>query len=248
MKYWSKEDEIVAQFDYLWQGGPEFAQSEHFRFGTDSVLLGNFVNLSGAKRAADLGCASGVILLLMLSRNNTLHVTGLEINADAAALAEENMRHNNLSERSTILLGDIRNVRTMLKSGSFDVVVSNPPYYAVTTGEVSPDADRAKARGEVACTLDDLCAAASFLCRWDGKFAVVYRPDRLPELFEAMRKHGIEPKRMRIVCHNVSSVPSLVLVEGRRGGKPGMRLEKVLLLKEPDGTDTEEIKSIYHRE
>ena len=63
-----------------------------------------------------------------------------------------------------------------------------------------------------------------------------------------MRKHGIEPKRMRIVCHNVSSVPSLVLVEGRRGGKPGMRLEKVLLLKEPDGTDTEEIKSIYHRE
>ena len=136
----------------------------------------------------------------------------------------------------------------MLKSGSFDVVVSNPPYYAVTTGEVSPDADRAKARGEVACTLDDLCAAASFLCRWDGKFAVVYRPDRLPELFEAMRKHGIEPKRMRIVCHNVSSVPSLVLVEGRRGGKPGMRLEKVLLLKEPDGTDTEEIKSIYHRE
>ena len=215
----------MAQFDYLWQGGPEFAQSQHFRFGTDSVLLGNYVNLSAAKRAVDLGCASGVISLLMLSRNNTLHVTGLEINADAAALAVENMRHNGFSERSTIL-----------------------PYYAVTTGEVSPDADRAKARGEVICKLEDLCAAASFLCRWDGKFAVVYRPDRLPELFEAMRKYGIEPKRMRIVCHNVTSVPSLVLVEGRRGGKPGMKLEKVLLLKNPDGTDTEEIKAIYHRQ
>ena len=238
----------MAQFDYLWQGGPEFAQSEHFRFGTDSVLLGNYVNLSATKRAVDLGCASGVISLLMLSRNSSLHVTGLEINAEAAALAVENMRHNGFAERSTILLGDIRNVRGLLRAGSFDVVVSNPPYYAVTTGEVSPDADRAKARGEVACTLEDLCAAASFLCRWDGRFAVVYRPDRLPELFEAMRKYGIEPKRMRIVCHNVTSVPSLVLVEGRRGGKPGMKLEKMLLLKNPDGTDTEEIKAIYHRQ
>ena len=242
-----KGEVLVAQFDYLWQGGPEFAQSEHFRFGTDSVLLGNYVNLTGAKRAIDLGCASGVISLLMLSRNETLHVTGLEINEEAAALAGENMAHNGLNQRSTILCGDICKVRGMLPAGAFDVVVSNPPYYAVTTGDVSPDAARAKARGEVACTLDDLCAAAAYLCRWDGKFAVVYRPDRLPELFEAMKRHGIEPKRMRIVCHTVSSLPSLVLVEGRRGGKPGLKFEKVLLLKNPDGSDTEEIKAIYHR-
>ncbi len=238
----------MAGFDYLWEGGPEFAQSEHFRFGTDSVLLGNFVNLSAAKQAADLGCAAGVISLLMLSRNSSLRVTGIEINADAAALAEENMEHNGLAARSTVLHGDIRNVREMLKSGSFDVVVSNPPYFAIERGEISSNTPRAIARGEVACTLDELCKAASFLCRWDGKFAVVYRPDRLPELFEAMRRNGIEPKRMRIVCHNILSVPSLVLVEGRRGGKPGLRLEKVLLLKNSDGTDTEEIKKIYHRQ
>lgn len=236
------------QFDYLWKGGPEFAQSEHFRYGTDSVLLGNYVNVTGAKRAIDLGCASGVISLLMLSRSETLHVTGLEINEEAVALAKENMLHNGLKDRSSILCGDISKVREMLPSGAFDIVVSNPPYYAVTTGGVSPDADRAKARGEVACTLDDLCAAAAFLCRWDGKFDVVYRPDRLPELFETMRRHGIEPKRMRIVCHSISSLPSLVLVEGRRGGKPGLKVEKVLFLKNPDGTDTDEIKSIYHRE
>ena len=238
----------VAQFDYLWEGGPEFAQSKHFRFGTDAVLLGNYMNLTGAKKAIDLGCASGVIALLMLARSRTVHVTGLEINADAADLAAENMAHNNLSDRSSILQGDIRKVRETLPAGSFDVVVSNPPYYALNTGRVSPDADRAAARGEVACTLDDLCAAASYLCRWGGKFAVVYRPDRLAELFTAMTGHGIEPKRMRIVCHDISSVPSLVLVEGIRGGKPGLKLEPVLLLKNPDGTDTEEIKRIYHRE
>ena len=115
----------MAQFDYLWEGGPEFAQSKHFRFGTDAVLLGNYINLTGAKKAIDLGCASGVIALLMLSRSRTVHVTGLEINADAADLAAENMAHNNLSERSSILQGDIRKVRETLPAGSFDVVVSN---------------------------------------------------------------------------------------------------------------------------
>ena len=238
----------MPRFDYLWQGGPEFAQSDHFRFGTDSVLLGNFVSLSGAKRAIDLGCASGVISLLMLARSSTLHVTGIEINPEAAALARENMAHNVLSERSTIVCGDIREIRSLLRAGSFDIVVSNPPYYAVDRGDVSPDEDRAKARGEVACTMDELCAAASFLCRWDGKFAVVYRPDRLPELFDAMKKHGIEPKRMRVVSHNVTAAPSLVLVEGRRGGKPGLRMERGLFLKNPDGTDTDEIKEIYRRQ
>ena len=115
----------MAQFDYLWEGGPEFAQSTHFRFGTDAALLGNYMNLTGAKKAIDLGCASGVIALLMLSRSRTVHVTGLEINEDAADLAAENMAHNNLSERSSILQGDIRKVRETLPAGSFDVVVSN---------------------------------------------------------------------------------------------------------------------------
>ena len=108
----------MAQFDYLWQGGPEFAQSEHFRFGTDSVLLGNFVNLAHAKRAVDLGCASGVISLLMLTREPALRVTGVEIHREAAALAEKNIRHNNLQERCNILCGDLRNCRQILKAES----------------------------------------------------------------------------------------------------------------------------------
>ena len=88
-------------FDYLWKGGPEFAQSEHFRFGTDSVLLGNFVNLTHARSAVDLGCASGVISLLMLSRNDALRVTGVEIFGEAADLAREDRKSTRLNSSHT---------------------------------------------------------------------------------------------------------------------------------------------------
>ena len=97
------------------------------------------------------------------------------------------------------------------------------------------------------CTLDDICTAAGWLCRWDGRFALVHRTDRLPEVFAFMQKAGIEPKRLRLVSHYATSVPSLVLVEGRRGGKPGLTMEPLLVLKKPDGSDSDEIERIYHR-
>lgn len=236
----------MAESDYLWEGGPQFRQAENFRYGTDSVLLGNFTSVSGARRGIDLGCASGVITLLLLTRSQKLHMTGLEIDPEAAGTAQENMLRNGYGERSSIVCGDIRNCREFFKAGSFDMVVANPPYFPISAGAVAKDSRRAAARGEVKCTLEDLCCAAEYLCRWDGKFAAVYRPERLPELFAAMTNHGIEPKRMRIVCHDAKSAPSLVLVEGRRGGAPGLKMEKALIMNDSDGKYTEEMRAIYH--
>ena len=236
----------MYEFDYLWKGGPEFAQSENFRFGTDSVLLGNFPSVSGVKKGIDLGCASGVITMILLARSASLHMTGLEIDPEAAALARENIARNSFQDRCTIVGGDIRRCRELLPSGGFDLVVSNPPYFAVKAGQVSPDARRATARGEVECTLEELCAAAAYLCRWGGRVAFVYRQERLSELLCTMTKHGIEPKRLRLVSHFWDSVPSLVLVEGRRGGSAGMKVEPQLVIKNHDGTDTAEIRRIYH--
>lgn len=238
----------MPEFDYFWEGGPRFAQSDYFRFGTDSVLLGNFVTVSGAKRGIDLGCASGVISLLLLTRSPRLHMTGVEIDSAGAELASENMAHNSLEERSRIVHADLRDFRKLFSSGSFDLVVSNPPYFSVRSGSVSPDSRRAAARGEIACTLEDLCSAAEYLCRWDGKVAFVHRPERLAEVFDTMKRHGIEPKRLRLVAHTADAVPSLILIEGRRGGNPGLTIEPLLMLRNPDGSDTDEIKRIYHRE
>ena len=237
----------MAEFTELWAGGPRFAQAEHFKLGTDSVLLADFVNTASRKRGIDLGCASGIIGLLLLEKSEKLHMTGLEIVPDAAELAAENMAENGYTGRSRIICGDIREHRGLFRSGSFDLVAVNPPYFAVGSGAISPKSGRDAARGETECSLEDICAAAAFLLQTGGSFNLVYRTERLAELLCAMSTAGIEPKRLRLVCHKTAYAPNLALVEGRRGSKPGVKVEPVLVLANDDGSETEEYKRIYHR-
>jgi len=237
----------MPDFEILWENGPRFYQAEHFKLGTDTVLLANFAGRCNAKKGIDLGCASGALGLLLLWNDPRLHMTGLEIVEDACRLAEKNMLENGLEERSRIVMGDIRRHRDYFPHAAFELVLANPPYFPYGSGAVSPDPQRAAARGEMLCTLEDICAAAAYLCKSGGSVCLVHKPERLSELFGCMTKQGIEPKRLRMVCHNASSAPNLVLVEGRRGGKPGLKVEPQLVLRNPDGSETEEIKSIYHR-
>ena len=238
----------MSDTELLWPGGPRLRQAAHFRLGTDCVLLADFVNTAGARRGIDLGCASGALLLLLLARTRELAMTGLEIVPEAAALARENLSDNGLSERGTIVTGDIREHRALFRAGSFDLAVCNPPYFPQGSGALPRDADRAAARGELKCTLAELCAAAAFLLRSGGRVCFVHRPERLAELFVCMRAAALEPKRLRLVCRDAQSAPCLVLAEGLRGGRPGLRIEPTLLLRGPDGAESAEYRRIYHRE
>lgn len=237
----------MAEFCELWQGGPRFAQAWHFKLGTDCVLLADFVNAASARRGIDLGCASGAISLLLLVRSPKLHMTGLELVPQAAALARENMAENALTERADMVCGDIRRVRELFPAASFDLAAANPPYFPVGCGKAPAAAERAAARGETSCTLDDICAAAQWLLRTGGSLSLVHRPERLGEVFACMGAHGMEPKRLRCVQQRAESAPSLVLVEGRRGGRPGLRIEPPLILTDPDGGESAEYRRIYRR-
>ena len=238
---------MSTEFDYLWEGGPLMKQCFHFKLGTDSVLLGSFAEAKGALQGVDLGCCTGVLSLLLLCRNPALHMTGIEIDGAASEIARSNMEINGLSGRSEILNADIRDYKNLLPAGKFDIAISNPPYFTSQSGDISPDARRAAARGEVSCTLEDIISAASYLLRWDGKFFMVHRPERLVDIFNAMRSGGIEPKRIRFVAHRCGLKPSLVLIEGRRGGKPSLIVQDMLYITDESGAETCEIKEIYHR-
>jgi tRNA1(Val) A37 N6-methylase TrmN6 len=172
-------------------------------------------------------------------------VEGIELQPGAAAPCRRNLAENGLSGDG-ILTGDLREYRSLLKAGAYDLVISNPPYFPVDSGYSAPDLSRAAARDERTCTLDELCAAAGWLCRWGGAFALVHRPERLAEIFCALRAQGLEPKRLRLVQHRAERAPSLALIEARRGGKPGMTVCAPLLLCGPDGGDSPEIREIYH--
>ena len=231
----------------LWPGGPLFRQAGTFPLSTDSVLLADFTQPRGAARGIDLGCGSGVLSLLLARKDEKLQMTGLELLPEAAAAARENAALNGLDARIGVVEGDIRQHRALFRAGSFDLAVSNPPYFPAERGAVAPRADRAAARAEASCSLSELCDAAAFLLRTGGCFFLVHRPERLSELCACLSAHGLEPKRLRLVCHRTENAPSLVLLEARRGGKPGLQIEPMLVLTAADGAESEEYRRIYHR-
>ena len=238
----------MSEPEILWPGGPKLLQARHFRLGTDCVLLADFVNASRARRGIELGCASGAAMLLLLERSPKLHMTGIEIVPEAAETARENMALNNLTERSEIVTGDIRDHRALFRAGSFDLLVCNPPYFPQGSGALPQDTDRAAARSEIRCSLSELCAAAAYLMQTGGRACFIHRPERLSELLVNLAQAGLEPKRLRLVCRDAQAAPSLVLVEARRGGKPGLTVEASLYLQDPNGTESDEYKRIYHRD
>lgn len=235
-------------FDELWRKGPRFKQSQDcFRLSTDSVLLADFANTAHARACLDLGSGAGVLTVLLADKSPTAEITGVEIQKDYAQLSRQNVEENNFGNRVRILNADLREYRALFSAESFDLVVSNPPYFPENSGHPAPAEHRATARDERSCTLLDICAAARWSLRWGGSFCIVHRPERLSEIFCTMTEAGIEPKRLRMVCFSVEKAPSLVLVEGRRGGNKGLTIERPLILTDEDGGDSEQIRKIYHR-
>ena len=237
----------MADLEQLWPGGPVLRQAAHARLGTDCVLLADFVRADAARRGIELGCASGAAMLLLLARTEKLHMTGIELVEEAAALARENMAENGFAERSAVVCGDLRRCRDRFPAGSFDLVIANPPYYPRGSGALPADPARAGARAELSCRLDEICAAAAWLLHTGGAACLVHKPERLSELLVSLTAHGLEPKRLRLVCRRADSAPSLVLVEARRGGRPGLRIEPPLALCGEDGGESEELRRICRR-
>lgn len=235
-------------FDELWPDGPKFMQrGGGFRLSTDSVMLADFVNVKKARRCLDLGSGAGVLSVILAARAPDMDITGIELQEDWAELSRINLRENRMDSKVKIITDDLRQYRDLVPAGSFDLVVSNPPYFSVNSGYSAPDESRASARDERSCTLWDICSAAGWALRWGGSLCIVHRPERLSEIFCSMTANGIEPKRLREVCPRAGRAPSLVLVEGRRGGRAGLSFEPPLILTDEDGSDSVEARRIYRR-
>lgn len=239
----------MEHWESVCSGGYRFVYDDGlFRPGTDTFLLSSLPRLKPGLRVCDLGCGTGLLGLLLLQRQPALHVTGVEIQEAAVRLAEKAAVENRLTDHLTVYYGDLREVKALFPTGGFDLVVCNPPYYPPASGAVAEHDARRTARSEVSCTLEDVCAAASYLLRWGGSFCLVHKPERLVDLLCALRQAAMEPKRLRFVCPTAGSPPSLLLLEGRRGGKPGLAIEAPLILQNSDGRPTREVDAIYFRQ
>ena len=199
--------EFIGEFTMRQQEGV-------FPLGSDSQALGNFVQIRKGETVCDLGCGGGVLGLYLFARERDIRLTALDISADAVELAKENFAANGLS--ADVRHADLRVARELFPAGSFDLAVSNPPYFSVGSGYSG-----GSTRMEETCTLTDLCAAAKWLVRNGGRFAIVHRPERLADLFAALREHMFEPKRLQFI-QAAGKPPSAVLIEAYKEGKPGL--------------------------
>lgn len=225
-------------------------QKKHgLTYGTDAFLLAAYAPKRPTDRAVDLGSGTGILPLLLVAGEKIGQITAVEIQEEFCDLIERNAALNRMDGRITPLCADLRTLTPACLGGEVDLVLSNPPYMLRDAGKRNLADAKYLARHEVCGTIFDFCTTAARILRYGGKFLVVWRPDRLADLFVALRSSGLEPKRMTPVASDPTSEPSMVLVEAIRGGAPSMRISRTLFLNAPptpDGTrlrtaDAEEI-------
>ena len=234
------------RLDDLQRNGYRIIQDpEKFCFGMDAVLLSGFADAPEGGRVLDLGTGTGIIPILMAAKTSARELIGLEIQETSAEMANRSVILNDLETRVKIVQGDIKEADQIFEAASFDVVTSNPPYMKGSHGLQNPDAPKAIARHEIMCDLEDVIRTAARLLKSGGKFYMVHRPFRLTEIMVLMNQYKVEPKRMRLVYPFVDKEPSMVLIEGARGGKSRITVESPLIIYEEQGKYTREIYDIY---
>jgi tRNA1(Val) A37 N6-methylase TrmN6 len=212
-----------------------------FPLSTDSMALADFVRLPKQARVLDMGSGCGTIGILLCAKDNSCTVTGIELDETAHTTALKNAAANQLQDRLRSICGDLTDFSSYAAGGSFDVCVSNPPYF--TAGFLSRTTPQA--RHEQNCTLDTLMASAAFGLKFGGDFYLVHKPERLAEIFTAACSHKLEPKRLCLLRHRENGPVSLVLVQCRKGAKPGLIWEEASLY-DADNCPTPFYRQIYH--
>ena len=238
-----KENERI---DDLQRNGYRIIQDpDRFCFGMDAVLLSGFANAKDGDHVLDLGTGTGIIPILMEAKTKASRLVGLEIQPESADMALRSVRLNNLEAKINIVVGDIKSATQIFGKASFDIITSNPPYMIGQHGLVNPHSEKAIARHEVLCTLEDVVSQAASLVKPGGKFFMVHRPFRLVEIMNVMTKYHLEPKRMQLVYPYVDKDPNMVLIEAKRGGNSRLKVEKPLIVYKETGKYTDEIYDVY---
>lgn len=234
------------RIDDLERNGYKIIQhKEKFCFGMDAVLLSGFATIKKGEKVLDLGTGTGIIPILLEAKTEGKEFTGLEIQEESADMAARSVTLNGLQEKVKIVTGDIKEASTIFGKGVFEVVTTNPPYMNDMHGIKNPDMPKAIARHEVLCTLEDVVREGAAVLKPNGRMYMVHRPHRLIEIIEAMKKYKLEPKRIKFVHPFVDKEANMVLIEGLKGGKSMVKVEKPIIVYKEQGVYTDEIYDIY---
>jgi tRNA1Val (adenine37-N6)-methyltransferase len=217
-----------------------FQPARGFRSSLDPILLAGFVTPPYG-RFLDIGCGTGAVSFLLLARDARASGVGIEVQPALASLLARGVKANDFGRRFEVIAGDVR--AAAIPARSFDLVVSNPPFQPVGSGELPPDEQKRVAHHEVKLRLEECLARAAELAGGDARVALVLPAARSAELQAGLRAHGLAPVRLRMVHPRAGTPATRVLVEARHtDGKPTLALEPPLHVHEAGGAYSLEVR------
>ena len=217
--------------------------TEMFNFSLDSVLLANFVTINKSdKSILDIGTGNAPIPLILTNRTNA-KITGVEIQKESYELALESVEINKLENQIKIINDDINNFYKNCESDSFDIITCNPPFFK---NVITNDSNyKLLARHEKTLNLEQILIIAKKLLKNNGVIALVNRPERMIDIITEMKNNNIEPKKIQLVYPFNGKNANILLIEGSKNGKPGLKILPPLFAHNNDGSYTEEIKKFF---
>ena len=236
--------ERIDELNY--EGLKIIQNTDGFCFGIDSVLLTEFArDIKKQSKIADLGTGTGILGILLSKKVNAKKIIGVEIQEDVADMAKRSIKLNSLENIFEIIQGDLNKIK--LENNTFDAVVTNPPYKKLGTGIKNKEEKQKISRYETSASLEDWIKISSKLLKDSGSFYIVYRTDRLTELFENLKKYKLEVKKMRFVYSNINKQSNLVLIKAVKGAGVFLKVDEPLIIYNLDGSYTDEILNIYRK-
>lgn len=216
-----------------------------YRFSIDSVLLAYHSVPRHGDKVLDLGTGCGIIPMLLVFRHPYITVYGAEVQSELAALAVSNVKENQMEDRITVLFSDMKLLRPTMTDGPVDLVVCNPPYRKPGSGRINPDKQRAVARHEVKVNLLEIIQTAHRMLRTAGKFITIYTAERTTDILAQMRMDDIEPKFLRMIHSRRNTDAKLILIEGIKGARQGLKIAPPVIVYDNQGDYTNEVKQMF---
>lgn len=219
---------------------------DYFNFSLDSVLLPNFVEITRkTKKILDM-CTGNAPIPLILSTKTNAKIYGVELQKEVYDLAKETIKINNLDNQIELINDNIKNLKKIFDTETFDIITCNPPYFKKKDDSIiNENKVKSIARHEIEMELEDVMIISKALLKNEGSLVLVHRTDRLIEIIELMKKHNIEPKRMRLIYPKVNTESNLVLIDGRKNGKEGLKILPPLYIHNDDNSYTNEVLEMF---
>ncbi len=205
-----------------------FQDDSLYRFTSDAILLSRFAKVKKGDVVADFCSGSGVVGFNLYGLNKELinSVTLFEMQAPLYDLSVKSIEHNKLTDKFFAVNTKVQDICSEY-NGKFSLIVCNPPYMEKGRGFFEEKEFIAVCRTELELSLQELVKSIAKALKFGGRINMVHRADRLSDIIYEFKSNNIEPKRLQFVSGGKKE-PYLLLIEGVKGGKSGMKIEKNL--------------------